>query len=64
MVTVEVAGEHLGLSRRAAHRAAGAGDLPTVTLSGKRRVPTAELYRLLGLPIPERPVSPAIGYSA
>lgn len=60
LLTITIAGELLGMSQSAAYRAAAEGELPTITLSGGRRVPTAELYRLLGLPIPPRPARPAV----
>ena len=59
VVTIEVAGQLLGFSRAHAHRAAAAGDLPIITIGTARRVPVADLYRMLGLPVPPRPVTPA-----
>lgn len=59
LLTVPVAGQLLGLSRRAAYRAAATGGLPTITLGGRLQVPTAKLYSQLGLPIPARPAAPA-----
>jgi len=55
VVSVPVAGELLGMSRAAAFRAAGKGELPTIRLDGGLRVPVARLYVLLGLPVPPRP---------
>lgn len=55
VLTVEVAGAFLGMSRRAAYRAAAAGTLPTIRVGGRLRVPTARLYELVGLPVPSRP---------
>lgn len=51
-VGVAEAGRLLHMSRSSAYRAAAAGDLPTVRLSGRMVVPVAGLYRLLGLPLP------------
>lgn len=47
-ITVERAGEILGISRRSAYRAAAAGQLPTLRLGRRILVPTASLLRLLG----------------
>lgn len=58
VLTVPIAGELLGLSRTGAYEAARAGELPTITLRGVKHVPVAELYRVLGLPIPVRPAAP------
>jgi hypothetical protein len=52
IVTVPVAGQLLGMSRRSAYRAAGTGELPTIRLDGGLRVPVAALYVLLCLPVP------------
>lgn len=60
LVTIPVAGDLLGMSRSQAFRAARIGELPTLRLGGGRRVPTAALYGLLGLPVPPRPIAPAI----
>lgn len=49
-ITVERAGELLGVSRRTAYRAAAAGELPTLRLGRRLLVPTAQLRTLLGLP--------------
>ena len=48
-ITVERAGELLGLSRSAAYRAAAKGELPTVRFGGRLKVPTARLRQLLGV---------------
>lgn len=48
-VTVEQAGEVLGISRRSAYRAAGAGELPTIRVGRRLLVPTARLLDLLGV---------------
>lgn len=59
--TVEVTGGVLG-QRSALHEAARRGDLPTVRVGRRVLVLTAELRRLLGLPVttavPERESSP------
>lgn len=52
-ITVEQAGELLGISRRTAYRAASTGELPTFRVGRRLLVPTARLLDLLGLP-PER----------
>jgi len=52
IVTVEVAGHMLGMSRRSAYHAVNRGELPTITLNGQLRVPVAALYALLLLPVP------------
>jgi hypothetical protein len=57
IVTVSVAGQLLGMSERTARRAAESGELPTITLGGRRHVPVAKLYGMLGLDVPDRPVS-------
>lgn len=59
-MTIPAAGAVLGLSRSASYRAAAAGDLVTVTLGGRRRVPVAEVYRALGLPLPPPPGTPRV----
>ncbi|MDP8961937.1 MAG: helix-turn-helix domain-containing protein [Actinomycetota bacterium] len=48
-MTVEQAGQLLGISRRSAYRAAAAGDIPTIRLGRRILVPTARLHRLLGI---------------
>jgi excisionase family DNA binding protein len=53
-ITVEEAGELLGLSRSAAYRAASEGQLPTIRFGRKLKVPTPRLLALLGAPA-ERP---------
>ena len=45
------------MSERTARRAAESGELPTITLGGRRHVPVAKLYGMLGLDVPDRPVS-------
>jgi excisionase family DNA binding protein len=48
-ITVEKAGELLGISRASAYRAASKGELPTFRLGRRVLVPTARLLDLLGL---------------
>lgn len=48
-VTVEKAGELLGIGRRTAYKAANTGELPTVRIGRRLLVPTAKLLRLLGV---------------
>ena len=48
-ITVEEAGELVGMSRSAAYRAAARGQLPTVRLGRRLRVPTAKFLSMLGL---------------
>lgn len=47
-VSVEQAGEVLGLSRRSAYRAASAGQIPTIRVGRRLLVPRLALLRLLG----------------
>lgn len=53
LVSIEAAGEYVGLSRRSAFRAVELDQIPTITLAGTRWVPTADLYRMLRIPLPE-----------
>jgi excisionase family DNA binding protein len=48
-ITVEEAARFVGMSRSAAYRAAAKGQLPTVRLGRRLRVPTAKLLAMLGL---------------
>lgn len=48
-ITVEEAAELVGMSRSAAYRAAARGQLPTLRLGRRLRVPTATLLAMLGL---------------
>lgn len=48
-LTVEEAGELLGISRQSAYRAASAGQLPIIRIGRRLIVPTAQLLGLLGL---------------
>lgn len=47
-MTVEEAGELLGLSRSSAYRAAARGELPTLRFGRRLIVPTRRLLALLG----------------
>ena len=51
-MTVEQAGQLLGISRRSAYRAAAAGQLPTLRLGRRILVPTAALHRMLAITPP------------
>lgn len=48
-MTVEEAGQLLGISRRSAYRAAAAGHLPVIRLGRRILIPTAKLQRLVRL---------------
>lgn len=48
-MTVEQAGELLGISRRSAYRAASTGELPTIKLGRRLLVPTMRVLEMLGL---------------
>lgn len=48
-MSVEEAGELLGISRCSAYRAASTGELPTIKVGKRLRVPTAVMRRLLHL---------------
>lgn len=48
-MTVEEAGEALGISRGSAYEAARRGEIPTVRIGRRLVVPTAALRRLLAL---------------
>ena len=48
-ISVEEAGELLGISRRSAYRAASTGELPVLRLGRRLLVPTARLLELLGM---------------
>ena len=47
-LSVATAGKYLGMSTSAAYRAVARGELPTIRLSGRKRVPTLLLLRLIG----------------
>jgi hypothetical protein len=49
-VDVRLAGRVLGVGKNAAYKAAGDGTIPTITVAGRKRVPTAKLREMLGLP--------------
>ena len=49
-ISVERAGQILGISRRSAYRAAARGDLPTFKVGRRLLVPTLRLLDLLGMP--------------
>lgn len=51
-ISVEQAGELLGVSRRSAYRAAERGQIPTVRIGRRLLVPTQRLLALLGLDTP------------
>jgi excisionase family DNA binding protein len=48
-LSVEQAGEFLGISRSAAYRAVSSGELPSVRIGRRLLIPTAKLLALLGL---------------
>lgn len=48
-ITVEEAAALVGMSRSAAYRAAARGQLPTVRLGRRLRVPTTKFLSMLGL---------------
>lgn len=48
-ISVERAGELLGVSRRAAYRAASCGQIPTLRVGRRLLVPTQRLLHLLGM---------------
>ncbi len=48
-LTVEQAGELLGLSRSSAYRAAAKGELPTLRFGRRLIVPTGRLLSMLGM---------------
>jgi len=48
-VTVEKAGEVLGIGRSTAYAAAHAGELPTIRIGRRLLVPTAALLGMLGI---------------
>lgn len=50
-ISVEDAGEILGISRRAAYRAAERGEIPTFRIGRRLLVPTAKLLGLLGVSV-------------
>ena len=48
-ISVERAGEILGISRRSAYRAAANGEIPTVRVGRRILVPSPRLLELLGV---------------
>jgi excisionase family DNA binding protein len=54
-ISVEDAGKILGYSRNSAYEAAKTGELPTIRLGRKLRVPRAALEKMLGEPISASP---------
>lgn len=54
-LTIEQAGELLGISRRSAYRAAHEGQIPTLRLGRRILVPTPRLLKLLGSAPAEEP---------
>lgn len=52
-MTIEEAGELLGLSRSSAYRAAARGELPTLRFGRRLVVPTRRLLTLLGYGEPQ-----------
>jgi hypothetical protein len=55
-VSIQEAGSLLSMGRTSSYESAKLGSLPTVAAGAvKRRVPTAALYELLGLPLPPPP---------
>lgn len=62
-ISVEHAGELLGISRRSAYRAASRGQIPTVRVGRRLLVPTQRLLAMLGMAEgqqPEHRVSPQL----
>lgn len=55
-LTVEQAGELLGVSRRTAYRAARDGEIPTLRLGRRILVPTPRLLAMLGS-VPAEPAA-------
>ncbi len=55
-ISVEKAAEILGISLRAAYRAANRGQIPTLRIGRRLLVPTGHLLNLLGLPREEHSV--------
>lgn len=56
-ISVEQAGELLGVSRRSAYRAAARGQIPTLKVGRRLLVPTQRLLGLLGIDGPSPPAS-------
>lgn len=47
-LTIEEAGRLAGLNRQSSYGAAARGDMPTITLNGRKRVPTQRWLQILG----------------
>jgi excisionase family DNA binding protein len=58
-ISLEQAGELLGVSRRTAYRAAARGQIPTIRIGRRWFVPTARLLDLLGLTAEDVDFGPA-----
>lgn len=50
-VDVQLAGRVLGVGKNATYRAVSNGTIPTITVGGRKRVPTSKLREMLGLPL-------------
>ena len=57
-VDLPVAGLALGVGRTAAYTAAVSGEIPTIKIGGKIRVPTSALREMLGLKVPAASAEP------
>lgn len=57
-ISVERAGEVLGISRSSAYRAVRAGELPTIRVGRRLLVPTSRLLDLLGITSSSMRVAP------
>lgn len=53
-LSIEEAGEMLGICRRSAYRAAARGELPTIRFGRRLVVPTPRLLELLGARLPQQ----------
>jgi excisionase family DNA binding protein len=58
-ISVERAGEILGISRRSAYRAAAREEIPTLRVGRRLLVPTHRLLAMLGQSPESTPVEPA-----
>ncbi|GJD50814.1 hypothetical protein OPKNFCMD_3560 [Methylobacterium crusticola] len=59
-VDVALAGRVLGIGKNAAYRAREAGEIPSIKVGGRYRVPTSKLREMLGLPAHEAPREPGL----
>ncbi len=50
-LSVPEAGSHLGIARDSAYRAARRGEIPTIHVGRRVVVPTAALWKMLGLDV-------------